>query len=319
MKALVYDGRLRLQEDEPRPVPAAGEALIRVLMAGICNTDREIIQGYMGFAGIPGHEFVGVVVEAGPGSAGLAGRRVVGEINCGCGSCAYCLRGLARHCPSRTVLGISGRNGCFAEFVTLPVENLRAVPDRVSDEAAVFCEPLAAAFEVMEQVHVRPGVRVLVLGDGKLGQLAARVLASVSARVTLAGRHAIKLAAAAAVGVDAVRSDGLKDGDFDIVVEATGRAEGRRQAVSLVKPRGTLVLKSTLAEAETWDWTPVVVNEITVVGSRCGCFEPALAALAESRIEVESLVSGVYPLKEGLEAFACAGRSESLKILLDMR
>ncbi len=318
MKAVIWDRSLRLASDAPRPVPKQAEALIRILMAGICNTDLEIIKGYMNFSGIPGHEFVGCVEAVEGASSDWVGKRVVGEINCGCGTCAFCRRGLARHCPDRTVMGISGRDGCFAEFMTLPAENLFAVPQRLSDEEAVFCEPLAAAFEVLEQVHLRPGDQVLVLGDGKLGLLLGMALHTSAARVTLAGHHAPKMALAAAAGVKTAPAGAQAAGAFDIVVEATGTPQGRAEAVQYVRPRGTLVVKSTLADTEEWDWTPIVVNELTVVGSRCGRFGPALRAL-QDHIRVRPLITAVYPLDRASEALEHARRPEAVKVLLDMR
>ncbi len=318
MKAVVFDRRLRFAADARQPIPKPGEALIRIQMAGICNTDLELIKGYMAFSGIPGHEFIGRVEEASGASSEWVGKRVVGEINCGCGTCRFCRRNLARHCRDRTVVGISGRSGCFAEFMTLPMENLYVVPDRLSDEEAVFCEPLAAAFEVLEQVHIRPGEQVLVLGDGKLGLLLGMALRTSAGRVTLAGRHAEKLAIAAAAGVKTVPAATPAAGAFDIVVEATGTPQGRAEAVKYVRPRGTLVVKSTLTDTEDWDWTPIVVNELTVVGSRCGRFGPALQAL-QNTIIVRPLITAVYPLERALEAFEHARRPEAVKVLLDMR
>jgi threonine dehydrogenase-like Zn-dependent dehydrogenase len=318
MKALVFDRRLRFTADAPRPIPKQGEALIRILMAGICNTDLELTKGYMDFSGIPGHEFVGCVEEVMGSSSDWVTKRVVGEINCGCGACVFCRSDLARHCRDRTVAGIAGRDGCFAEFMTLPVENLFEVPDCVRDEEAVFCEPVAAAFEVLEQVHIRPGEQVLVLGDGKLGLLLGMALGTSAAQVTLAGRHAVKLAIAAAAGVKTVSSEAPAAGAFDIVVEATGTPQGRAEAVKYVRPRGTLVVKSTLADTEDWDWTPIVVNELTVVGSRCGRFGPALHAL-KHKIRVLPLITEVYPLDRALEAVEHARRPEAVKVLLDMR
>lgn len=318
MKVLRFDERLHLVHDAPRPEPEEGEALVRVLLAGICNTDLEITKGYMDFAGILGHEFVGRVADGEAVPDRLRGRRVVGEINCGCGQCTFCLEDMARHCPYRTVLGISGRDGCFAEYLTLPVRNLRVVPETMSDEDAVFSEPLAAALEILEQVPIGEGLRVLVLGDGKLGILASLVMTGTGADVTLAGKHPGKMGVASGLGVHTVCVSDLRDSGFDVVVEATGDARGRAAAVNLVRPRGTLVVKSTLAQAETCDWTAIVVNELTVVGSRCGLLEPALREL-EKGLPVGAMVSGVYPFDDALEAFAFARRPEALKVLLDMR
>ena len=319
MKALRYeDSRLQLVHDAPRPEPQGGEVLVRVLLAGICNTDLEITKGYLDFTGIPGHEFVGRVVDGEAVPARLRGKRVVGEINCGCGQCEFCLRDLARHCPSRTVLGISGRDGCFAEYLTLPARNLRLVPDTLSDESAVFCEPLAAALEILDQIQIRSGRRVLVMGDGKLGILASLVVMGTGAEVILAGKHPGKMAVASELGVRTVASADLTETGFDVVVEATGDARGRAAALNHVRPRGTLVVKSTLAQAEACDWTSIVVNELTVVGSRCGLLEPALKEL-EKGIPVGALLSAVFPLDDALAAFESARRPEALKVLLDLR
>lgn len=315
MRALVWDGEaLRLEE---RPLaPGAGRARLRVLLAGICSTDLQILRGYMAFRGVPGHEVVGVVEE---GPADLVGRRVVAEINFACGACAACRAGLGRHCPTRDVMGILRADGAFAEQVLVPPANLHPVPDGVSDEEAVFAEPLAAAFQVLEQVHVRPGSSAVVLGDGKLGLLVALVLHSAGARVTCVGRHAHKLEHLRRAGVAvALASDeaALPGERADLVVEATGSRDGLERAMALVRPRGTLVLKSTVADAHQLSLAPLVIDEVTVVGSRCGPFAPALAALAARRVDVRPLVEAVYPLDEGPSAVAHAARSGALKVLL---
>lgn len=317
MRALVWDGKALAVADRPAPRAGEGLARLRVSLAGICSTDLQLLRGYMGFTGIPGHELVGVVVE---GPAALVGRRVTGEINLACGRCDACGRGLGRHCPTRTVLGILGADGALAEEVLLPPANLHVVPDAVPDEAAVFTEPLAAAFEVLEQVHVRPGTSAVVLGDGKLGLLVAQVLHGAGAHVLAVGRHAAKLAVLARRGVptlhvaDASQLDGLAK--VELVVEATGSEAGLARAIALVRPRGTLVLKSTVAAKHALDLAPLVIDEITVVGSRCGPFPPALAALARGAVDVASLVERVYPLEEGLAAVAHAGRRGALKVLV---
>jgi alcohol dehydrogenase len=317
MKAVIWDKNLRYVNDCPVPVPPEGEALVRIRMAGICNTDLEITKGYMGFTGVPGHEFVGTVEKIGEPFRHLAGKRVVGEINCACGKCAYCLRGMKTHCPSRTTLGIAGRDGAFAEYITIPAENLMEVPDDVSDEEAVFAEPLAAAFEITDQVHVKPTDRVLVMGDGKLGLLSAFVLSLTQAGVTLTGRHEDKLKIARDKQIEAVSLRDLgEDRVYDIVVEATGTAEGIAQALSLVKPRGTIVLKSTVAESKEISLTPVVVDEIKVIGSRCGPFEPALRALSRGLIDVKPLITAICPIEKALEAFERAEDKNSLKVLI---
>lgn len=300
-------------KDVPMPIPQPGEALVRVRMAGICNTDLELAKGYMGFQGILGHEFVGQVEE---GPAELLGRRVAGEINLGCGTCAACQAGLSRHCPTRTVLGILGKGGCFAHYLTLPVANLHPIPDALSDEAACFVEPTAAAFEILEQLPLRADHRVLVLGDGKLGLLIAAVLHQHGADVTLLGRHPRKLAILGARGVRTCTE--APDERFDVVVEATGQQSGLNLAMTLTRPRGTLVLKSTYEGNVEVNMAPLVIDEITLLGSRCGPFAPAIAALAEGRVDPLPLVDAVHPLSEGEEAFARAQRKGSLKVLLKM-
>jgi len=314
VNAVVWDGTLGYREDCPSPRAAAGEALVRVRLAGICNTDLEITRGYMAFRGVPGHEFVGNVVEC--GQPDLVGRRVVGEINCPCGDCAYCRRGLGHHCPERTVLGIAGRDGAFAEYLTLPVANLWPVPEGLPDEQAVFVEPLAACYEILEQVHVRPGQAVVVLGDGKLGLLAAQVLAQAGGDVLAVGHHEEKLAILARRGIRTRLAAALPARMADVVVECTGAAEGLALAAQVVRPRGTIVLKSTVAVPGVVPLAPLVVDEITVVGSRCGPFGPALGALAAGKVDVVSLIAAEYPLAAAAEAFAHAARRGTLKVLL---
>jgi len=321
MKAIVFDGRLNYREDCPLPKPdKAGDALIRVRMAGICNTDLEIVKGYMGFRGIPGHEFVGTVEKVNERKRSLAGKRVVGEINCVCGVCDYCTGGLSRHCPERTTLGISGRDGAFAEYLTLPAENLHEVPDNITDEEAVFTEPLAAAFEIVEQVSIKPTDRIVVLGDGKLGLLCAFVLALTGAEVTLAGNNEHKLAIAREAGIGTCLAKDLPvDKRHDVVVEATGAPAGLQKALECVRPRGTIVLKSTVASTREVDLNKIVIDEVTLIGSRCGPFEPALRALSDRTINVMPLVSGIFPVGDALEAFKAAGQKGSLKVLIDFR
>jgi threonine dehydrogenase-like Zn-dependent dehydrogenase len=313
MRALVFDGTLRSVDDRPPPAPGPDEALVRVRSAGICSTDLQILAGYMRFTGVPGHEFVGEIVD---GPAGMVGRRVVGEINYACRRCFTCQRGLGRHCPHRRVMGILGADGAFAEYLALPTVNLHPVPDGISDEEAVFTEPLAAAFSILEQVPLEPGERVTVLGDGKLGLLCAQVLAGTGAAVTLVGRHAANLALVAE-RVDGVLVDDWKPvGADDCVVEATGSADGLALAIAAVRPRGTLVLKSTVAQEHSLSLAPLVINEISVVGSRCGLFPPALSALAERSVAVTPLIDAAYPLACGVDALAHAARPGARKILL---
>jgi threonine dehydrogenase-like Zn-dependent dehydrogenase len=311
MRALTLSPDLMLSSRR-EPERRRGEALIRVRLSGICNTDLEIVRGYMGFRGVLGHEFVGEVVEADDRS--WVGARVNGEINLGCRQCPNCLRGLARHCPTRTVLGILGKDGAFAEYLTLPVENLTRVPDSVRDEQAVLTEPLAAAFEILEQVHVSPAQRVLVLCDGKLGLLCALVLVGTGAEV-----HRKKLAIAQARRVITHTPDSVPSEPFDVVVEATGSPDGFRAAVERTRPRGTLVLKSTFHGETSLQMAPLVIHELTVVGSRCGPFPPALAAMAAARLDPTPLISATYALRDGLLAFEHAQQPGVLKVLLDMR
>lgn len=314
MRALHFDGRRLACVETAAPSTGPGEAIVRVRLAGICSTDLQILAGYMGFTGIPGHEFVGDVVE---GPEQWVGRRVVGEINYACGECPTCRRGLGRHCPNRRVMGILGADGAFAEHLALPVANLHAVPDGVADDSAVFTEPLAAAFSVLEQVAIGPGMAVTVLGDGKLGLLCAQVLAGTGASVTLVGKHAANLALVAPQGVAGVLvADWQPDAGADCVVEATGSAAGLELAMAAVRPRGTLVLKSTVAEPHSLSLAPLVINEVTVVGSRCGLFPPALAALAAGSVAVTPLIDATYRLADGIAAVAHAARPGIRKILL---
>jgi len=314
MRALVYDGQLRLVSDYAQPSPAPGEALVRVELAGICNTDLEITRGYMGFQGVLGHEFVGVVERS--EESHLVGRRVVGEINCYCGACPTCLEGSPTHCPHRTTLGIWGRDGALADYCVLPVRNLHLVPDNVSDEQAVFTEPLAAALEILEQVHLRPTQRVVVLGDGKLGLLVAQVLRLTGCDLAIVGRHADKLAILERQGVPTRLASQSMDIKADVVVDCTGSPGGFAAARSMVKPRGTLVLKSTFEGQNEVNLTSIVVDEVRLVGSRCGPFAPALRLLARQLVDVESLITAVCPLDDALAAFERARTTGSLKVLV---
>jgi len=309
------DRRLRLRDDLEVADPPANEVMVRVTCAGICNTDVELLRGYYPFAGIPGHEFVGVV-ERGPDR--LAGRRVVGEINAVCGDCVACRAGRPNHCERRTVLGIVDRNGAFAEYLTLPAENLHPVPDDLPDEVAVFTEPLAAALEIQEQVEVVESDRVLVVGDGKLGQLIARTLALTGCELQVVGRHPDKLELVKAAGIRAEIAYEVDPAGFDVVVECTGNPQGFALARRAVRPRGTLVLKSTYADALEIDASSLVVDEITLVGSRCGPFVPALRLLAEGKIDPRPLVHARYPLAQAIDAFDHAQRPGVLKVLLEV-
>jgi threonine dehydrogenase-like Zn-dependent dehydrogenase len=314
MRALFWDGSdLTFRSSYRAPIADERTALVRVHLAGVCSTDLQILKGYMGFQGVPGHEFVGTVIE---GSKELLGRRVVGEINFGCSECDSCVRGLSRHCSNRTVMGILKADGAFAEFVSVPVANLHGVPEAVSDEEAVFTEPLAAAFEILEQIPLNPGDDVLVLGDGKLGFLCAQVLKLGAARVTVVGKHADKLKLIRQRAIRTELLDTWQPRPFDVVVEATGSASGLELAMSAVRPRGTLVLKSTIAGAHHVSLAPLVIKEIAVIGSRCGPFAPALEALEEKNVSVTPMIEKIYPLSEGVDAVVHAGRPGARKILL---
>lgn len=314
MKAIVFDKGLSFRTDWKKPEPGPGEALVRVSLAGICATDLEITKGYMGFTGVPGHEFAGVIEEAADDR--LEGKRVVGEINLGCGRCEYCKHKMENHCPARKVLGIKGKDGAFAEYLTLPFKNLRPLPDSVSDEEAVFIEPLAAAFEILEQVRVNEYTRACVLGDGRLGQLVAQALATTDCSLLVVGRHEEKLSLLKSRGIPTRTSiDGLEK-QLDLVIDCTGRPEGFSSALDLVRPTGTVVLKTTVAQRTQADLNRVVIDEVTLLGSRCGPFGPAMQALEERRVDVKPLVSRVFPIEEGVEAFEYAAGKGALKVLL---
>ena len=322
MKALRFGGgRLDLQ-DGPIPSTSEGEALIKVLLAGICATDIEIIKGYMGFEGTLGHEFVGIVQDC-EVLPELIGKRVVGEINAGCGYCEWCRRGLSRHCPDRTVLGILGRDGAFTEYLTLPADNLHIVPDNIPDRSAVFTEPLAAVYEILEQIHLIPGTAVLVIGDGRLAQLIVRVLSRVGCQVEAVGRFESKLKRMKGFINRAYLNVPPPGRIYPFVVEASGSPKGWLSAVQSVEPRGTIVLKSTYAknpgDPAQFDFNPasLVINEITVIGSRCGRFTPALAALSDG-LDPTPLIDGEYSLDQWEDAFNFARKPETLKVLFNI-
>jgi threonine dehydrogenase-like Zn-dependent dehydrogenase len=320
MRALVFDGqpggpqRLHLALERATPRPQQGEVRIRTILAGICNTDLEVVRGYGGFRGVLGHEFVGIVEEA--QDASLVGRRVVGEISASCRVCATCRAGRYTHCPTRTTLGIRYRDGVLADAFCLPASNLHMLPGDLPDEAAVFTEPLAAACQVLEQVHIRPTDRVLVLGDGKLGLLVAQVVALTGCDLVAIGRHPEKLAILAGRGIATQPEDGDIEGNVDLVIECTGQPEGFRRARQLLRPRGTLVLKSTYHGLVQTDLSSLVVDEIRVVGSRCGPFPSAIRLLSQGLVDVLPLVDAEYPLDEAMAAFEHAQRRGALKVLV---
>ncbi|WP_204102415.1 MULTISPECIES: alcohol dehydrogenase catalytic domain-containing protein [Spirulina sp. CCY15215] len=316
MKGLWLEGdRLELRANIPPPQPLENEALVRVLRAGICNTDLELIRGYYPYTGILGHEFVGVVEE---GGEALQGRRVVGEINAACGQCSLCRRGIPTHCENRSVLGIVNRHGAFADYLALPAVNLHPVPDHVSTDAATFVEPLAAALEIQEQVRVKEGDRVLVVGDGKLGQLVAQTLALTGCDLLVVGRHEEKLANLGDRGIKTGLIDAITWRSFDLAVECTGNPEGFDIARRALSPRGILVLKSTYADRLTLDASVLVVDEITLIGSRCGPFAKALKLLEQEKVDVTSLIQARYPLEKGVEAIDRAKQRGVLKVLLEI-
>ncbi len=324
MKAIVFDKELKLDTNYKKPEPKAGEALIKVSMAGICNTDYEITKGYMGYVGILGHEFVGIVENVNstkPEELAWKGKRVVAEISYGCDSpdCEWCAKKNYRHCPNRHTLGIWKKDGCFAEYMTMPVNVLFEVPQNVPDEQAVFVEPLAAACEITEQLHIEPAQKVLVLGDGKLGLTTALALSAQNLDVLLVGKHKNKLDIAEAQGVKtALLQEFKQEKIYDVVVEATGTASGFETSMGLTKPRGVLVLKSTVATGKELNLAPIVIDEITVLGSRCGQFGPALRLLKNNRIDFKPFISGIYSIDDALEAFEANKSKESLKILIKM-
>ncbi len=323
MRALVFEAeRVQLKQVD-EPVAGGGEVVLSVRSAGICNTDIEIARGYMGFSGTLGHELIGDIVAVADGDqlpAGLSGRRVVPEINCACGTCRTCLAGGRNHCPNRTVLGILGRDGGLAERVRVPIANLHPVPDSVPDEAAVFVEPLAAALHAFDDAHLAPGDRVAVLGDGKLGLLIGLALAARCgdlAEATAIGRHADKLAIVQAAGLQ-VALDGEHDATgYDVVVEATGSASGLAKALGMLRPKGKLILKSTYAGGASVDLAPIVINELHVIGSRCGDFARAIDALARGAVDPTPLIAERFSIADGEAAFAKANEKGVLKVLIE--
>lgn len=317
MKAIVFDEELKLVKDYEKPVAKKNEALVRVKLGGICNTDYEITKGYMGYKGVIGHEFVGVVEEVNSDDKTLIGKRVVGEINCACGDCEWCHQDLGRHCPNRQTLGIWQKDGCFAEFVTMPIENLIEVPENIEDEQAVMTEPLAAGLEILEQLHIPPYKKVVILGDGKLGLTTALALYASNIDVLLVGKHQNKLDIAKKQGVNTILLSDFKiEKAYDVVVEATGSVSGFETAAALTKPRGVLVLKSTVAAGKEFNLSPIVVDEITILGSRCGRFAPALRLLKSKRVDFKPMISAIYDVDDAIEAFECNKKKDTLKVLI---
>ena len=324
MRAVVFDEGLKLDKNYPKPVPNKGEALVKVILAGICNTDYEITKGYMGYKGILGHEFVGVVEEVNSNKESdktWLGKRVTAEISWGCDEpdCEWCAKKNYRHCPNRHTIGIWKKDGCFAEYITLPTSILFEVPENIPDEQAVFVEPLAAACEIMEQLHIEPMKKVLVLGDGKLGLTTGLALNAFNLDILLVGKHQNKLDIAEKQGVKTMLLDKFTPQKiYDVVVEATGTASGFETSMSLVKPRGVLVLKSTVASGKELNLAPIVIDEITVLGSRCGQFPPALRLLENNRIDFKPLISGIFNIDDAIEAFEANKAKDTLKVLLKM-
>jgi len=315
MRAIVLEtDDVQVDMVRPAPIPAAEEVMVRVTRAGVCETDLQLIKGYMGFRGVLGHEFVGVA-ESGP----FAGQRVVGEINCACWQCNTCRIGFPTHCPNRTVIGILNHDGAFADMIAVPQRNLHRVPDAIPDDIAVFTEPVAAAFQIPAQIEIAGTERIVVLGDGRLGNLCAQVLASMADDVLVIGKHREKLALLEAMGLKtALLSDDLPQRSFDIVVDCTGSESGLPTALKLVRPRGTIVLKTTVAGTQTLAWAPFVIDEVTLVGSRCGPFDRALNALEHGLVDVEPLITDRFNLSNGMMALRRAQEKGVLKVLLEM-
>ncbi|NOS99753.1 MAG: alcohol dehydrogenase catalytic domain-containing protein [Phycisphaerales bacterium] len=314
MRAICFEDRLIYDDNRPEPAPTNGDAVVRVHLAGICATDHHITRGYMGFRGIVGHECVGTV-ETGPHE--WLGKRVVCEINCVCRQCAQCQSGLSNHCSRRTVMGIRGRDGCFADLVAVPIHNLHEAPNAITDEEAVFVEPLAAAMQVVKQVPIERRMNVAVVGSGRLGLLVAQVLATTGCRLEVIGRNPQSLLFCEKRGIRArLISDTPAKADRDLVVDCTGSPDGLAAAIGFVRPRGTIVLKSTHAEPSAVDLAPIVVNEITVVGSRCGPFADAIHALARREVDVSSMVSRSYKIERWAEAFEASQQAGNIKVLL---
>jgi threonine dehydrogenase-like Zn-dependent dehydrogenase len=312
VRAIFLDGQAIFRADYPKPEPVAPNVLVRVLTAGVCETDLQLVRGYLGYSGVLGHEFVGVA-ETGP----YAGRRVVGEINCSCGTCRLCARDLPTHCVNRTVIGILRHDGAFADYLVVPQRNLHVVPDSLPNDVAVFVEPVAAAYQILVQTTVRSDDRVIVLGDGRLGNLCAQVLSHSSRHLLVIGKHPEKLGLLRTRGITAeLLADVPPDHSADIVVDCTGSDTGLPTALNLVRPRGTIVLKTTVAGTQTLAWAPFVIDEVTLVGSRCGPFDRAIAALDRGEVDVRPLIQERLPLERGVEALGLA--KQRLKVLLEV-
>ena len=320
MKALVFDDTLKLDNNYPNPIVKDNEVLIKTKMIGICNTDYEITLGYMGYKGVLGHEFVGVVADVGASvDVNLIGKRVVGEINCACNNCSYCHQNLQRHCPNRSTLGIWQKDGCFSEYFTLPVENVLPISDNIDDITATFTEPLAAGYEILEQIHFKPTDKIAILGDGKLGLCISLVFSAMNIDFTHIGKHEEKLAISAKNGAKTMLLNEISDENrksFDVVIEATGSVGGFETSASLVIQRWTLVLKSTIVAREGLNLASIVVDEITIQGSRCGQFKPILRLLENKKIDVTPLVSAVYELNDFENAFKKNSEKGTLKVLV---
>lgn len=316
MRALVFKRGLYYRADYPIPQAGFDEALIRVTHAGICNTDIEITKGYTGFKGILGHEFVGIVERC--KQKNLIGKRVVGEINIACGACSFCKNQIQNHCSNRSVLGILNKDGVFAEYVTLPVRNLHVLPDSISDEEAVFVEPLASAFEITNQIDIdiMPYDKVCVLGDGKLGLLVGQVLSLTGCDLVVVGRYKEKLTILRKRGIKTRLGSGFDEGGFDIVIDCTGSPTGFKSALKIVRPKGTVIIKTTTAKKTPVDFNNIVVNELTLIGSRCGPFPPAIKAIETRNVDVFPLISEIFPLEDGIKAFKYASRKDVLKVIL---
>lgn len=321
MRAVIFDGSLRLEKNYPEPAPQKGEALIKTSLVGICNTDIEITRGYMNFKGILGHEFVGIVEEvktSGENLKNLIGERIVGEINCGCGRCSYCRSGNRNHCPNRKVLGIYRKDGAMADYLTLPFENLHTIPEEISNEEAVFIEPLASAFEILEQVKINKKSKILIMGDGKLGLLAGLVLSNYYNNVIVLGKHKNKLKILEKEGIKTILLPEVKpEKNFDLVIDATGSQKALETALMFAKPQGTIVMKTTVAEKRLIDLNPAVIDEIKIIGSRCGPFEKTIEALKKKMFNVKPLISKIFKANNALDAFKYASKRDTIKVLID--